>query len=384
MLDEHGFRRKTYAEILEEMEAKAKELFGDDIQTTSHSALGIFLRVVAWFLSLAQELAERVYNSGFISKATGVQLDRLGSNNGITRNPAMPALVTLEFTGKEGFVIEEGVQFKTSNDIIFEMIDVVTLDADGKGSGQAVSAIYSSKANVPANAITVIAEPAEDLYTVTNPVMAAGGSELETDSDFRERIRVSLRANPGPPANGIITALSEVSSVRSASVVENNTMITDVEGNPAKSVHVYCFGGIKEDIGNAVFESVAAGIETIGEQAVTVKDLSGFEHVVKFDYAESTTIFAEVDVTVTASFPETGVNDIKQAVYNYINGLNMGETVVHSFMYPGIYAVEGVKIAIVKIGKTKASVASQNIVISSKEVAQTTFEQIEVIVKDGS
>lgn len=73
MLDEHGFKRKTYDELLTDMESKAKELFGEDINLSSHSALGVFLRIIAWFMALIHELAERVYNSGFISSADGVQ-----------------------------------------------------------------------------------------------------------------------------------------------------------------------------------------------------------------------------------------------------------------------------------------------------------------------
>lgn len=380
MLDEHGFKRKTYDELLADMETKAQELFGEDINLSSHSALGVFLRIVAWFIALAHEIAERVYNSGFISTADGIQLDRLGSNISVLREPAMPAVATLEITGNPSYVVEEGVQFKTQNDIVFEMIDVVTLDSEGYGTGQAISQIYSEKANVPANSITVVAEPCEDILTVNNPVVAAGGAEKENDTTYRARIKVATQASSGPPVNGIITALYQVSGVRSVSVVENNSLVPDVYNNPAKSVHIYCLGGIAEEVGEAVFNSVAAGIQSVGDIAVNVKDLSGFEHTVYYDQATPLAIYANITVTVDSKFEDNGSDLIKQAVLDYINSLNMGEMVIHSYIYPQLYQIQGITVANVKIGKEIDKLKSADITVNNDEAASIRWEDVEVIV----
>ncbi|HGZ2521479.1 TPA: baseplate J/gp47 family protein, partial [Enterococcus faecalis] len=139
MLDENGFKRKTYDEILYDMSEKAKALFGSDVNVSGHSVLGIIIRIVAWFLSISHELTERVYYSGFISQATGVSLDRLGANSGIYRTPATVAMVELEFSGKPGYIINEGVRFSTENKVMFQMIDIVKIDDNGFGKGRAIS-----------------------------------------------------------------------------------------------------------------------------------------------------------------------------------------------------------------------------------------------------
>lgn len=382
MLNENGFQRKTYEELLADMEAKARELFGEDVHLSSHSVLGIFIRVIAYFFSLFHELLERVYNSGFIGTATGVQLDRLGSNNGVLRDPAMPAVTTLSFTGKAGYVIQEGVQFKTENDIVFEMVDVVTLDSDGVGQGMAISQIYSETANVAVGAITIIAEPVEDLYSVTNIERASGGAEKERDEVYRERIKIATQANAGPPVNGLITALNQVTGVRSVSVVENNTMENDQYGNPPKSVHIYVFGGDKESVGEAIFDAVAAGIQTVGSISAKVIDLSGFEHTVYFDLAEPLDIYASVSVQVNSKFEDTGVSDIKNVVLNYINSLNMGETVVHSLIYADLYRIAGITSSIVKIGKTSTDLNAADVTVGPSQAAQIKEANIEVIVNE--
>ena len=77
MLDGTGFKRKTYNDLQQEMDQRARELFGDDINTSERSPIGILIRLFAWFLGKSWELAEKVYNSGFVTKAEGVQLDNL-------------------------------------------------------------------------------------------------------------------------------------------------------------------------------------------------------------------------------------------------------------------------------------------------------------------
>ena len=47
-LTDAGFRRPTYAELLDALEYKARELFGSKANLTVRSPLGIFLRIYAW------------------------------------------------------------------------------------------------------------------------------------------------------------------------------------------------------------------------------------------------------------------------------------------------------------------------------------------------
>ncbi len=79
----------------------------------------------------------------------------------------------------------------------------------------------------------------------------------------------------------------------------------------AKSIHAYVLGGTKDDVAQALFDSVAAGIETVGEQVVTITDASGLDHAVKFDFAREVKIYLQLDLKTNASFPIDGVSQIK-------------------------------------------------------------------------
>lgn len=378
MLNENGFSRKSYDELVYDLSQKSKELFGSDINTAPHSVIGSFIRVIAFFLALIYELIERVYLSGFISQATGVSLDRLGANSGIYRNPESVAMVELTFTGKENYVINEGVRFATESKALFEMIDQVILSSEGVGKGKAISLESNSAANVAANTITVQVEPTEEIFSVNNLEGAEGGMERETDSEFRERIKLSIRGNPGPPINGILTALLEVAGVRTASIVENNTAQVDQYDNPPKSVHVYCSGGIKEDIGQALFSSVAAGIETVGNQVVSVKDIGGFSHEIRFDYSEIVKIFVSVHLITDEKFEQNGSEQLVSLIITYINSLTMGSDVRYSHLYPLAYQVPGILVADIKIGKAFDQVKAEDIKLNAYESAHVELENVVV------
>lgn len=379
MLNEFGFTRRTYNDLVESMENKTKELFGENARTTSNSVLGVLIRVFAWPLSLMYELLERVYLSSFINSSTGVSLDRLASNYSITRGPASAALVTLEFTGQAEYVIEEGVQFATDNMVIFEMIDVVTIDQYGQGSGQAVSVDYSDRANVAAGTITVALEPVEELYSVNNPSAASGGSEAEDDKSLRDRIKASNTSNPGPPVNGIISAVLSVPGVRMARLVENNKMEVDEYGNPPKTIHIFSMGGDRQLIGQAIFDSIASGIQTTGNESVIVSDIGGFLHTVYFDYATPVRIYAKIVLTTNDSFVQESVDEIKKLVENYVNTLEMGGVVRYSYFYPQIYSVGGVSVATVEIGRERLDLQASDITLSAFESATIVSSDIEVI-----
>ena len=57
-LSKFGFRRKTYNEILEDMEARAKELFGESVNLSERSPLGMFLQTIAWELTFNRTTVE--------------------------------------------------------------------------------------------------------------------------------------------------------------------------------------------------------------------------------------------------------------------------------------------------------------------------------------
>ena len=384
MLDSNGFTRPQYETIVVDLTAKWQELFGSDSDTSAHSVAGVIIRLMAFFLDLIYKLAEKVYNSQYLSTATGVSLDKIASNFGLYRNPAEQAIVDLSFTGTPGFVILAGKMFKTTDGKIYQLGSDVLLSASGTGAGTAYAMETGAQYNVPANAITSQVEPTSDIFTVTNPQAVENGANIETDAELAHRVRLANDTKPSSPVNGVISAVMAVPGVKSVQVVTNNTMAVDSYGNPAKTIHVYVDGGEEMKIADALFNSVSAGILMVGSHTETMTDAAGFSgNVVAFDYATKETIFVTVDVTTNNDFEIDGVDQVKKAVNDYLGSVPMGGTVRFSYLYKYIYDnVNGIVVATVKIGTKAASQSMTDIPLTQFSIATTTADSL-VVTKNG-
>lgn len=183
---------------------------------------------------------------------------------------------------------------------------------------------------------------------------------------------------PSSPYNGVISAIEKVTGVNAVKVVSNDTMTDDLKTDtPAKSLHIFVDGGYKDDIAEAVFSSVAAGIKTVGVQQVEVTDIAGGKHQVCFDFPQTQDVYVSIKLTKTMEYPLDGDEQIKKICMDYINGVGMGNTVHYSYLYRLIYErVPGITVADIKIGTSRTQMSAQDIELKTIETAQITSEKV--------
>ena len=128
---ERGFRRPTYVELLNAIEYKARELFGQRAVLTVRSPLGIFLRIFAWMLNILFALMEDVYNSRFVDTAVGTSLYNLGRAIGLSLLPAQKASGYVTFSGAVGTAIPSGFLVKTVAGYQYAVLVAGRIGADG-------------------------------------------------------------------------------------------------------------------------------------------------------------------------------------------------------------------------------------------------------------
>lgn len=388
MLDRFGFKRKTYAQLQEEMEQRAKDLFGENVNLTPLSPVGFFLRLFAWFLSKTNELAEKVYHSAHVTEAEGVQLDYLTPYYRTSRNPAQSSTVPLVFTGTPGYMILEGTRYETETGIDFAAAENITLDSGGNGTGLFYALTPGGAGNVAANTITVQSEPSADIFTVTNPNAATGGQDRETDDELKNRLLNSGASNGSGTVSAILTDVLAIPGVRAANINVNRSDVV-VNGQPPHSNQVYVLGGDGQTIANALFENFT-GIQFFGTTPFNVADLSGKVHEIAYTPATVVDIFASVTVTTDNTFETNGADKIKDAIVKVIggtatdgtqyDGLTMGADVIRFQVERAIGDVQGVVDATVTIGKSSDTLGTANIAIADNEAAQANTANISVVV----
>ncbi|MBB1078975.1 baseplate J/gp47 family protein [Limosilactobacillus sp. STM2_1] len=408
MLDKNGFTRPTYDEIVQQESDKWVQLFGENAQTNAHSVGGILIRIHSYFMDKLYQLAEVIYNSQFVDSATGTTLEQLGANVGLTRLPSQVAMGTVTFYGKIGYTVpsgslvrtDDGLEYVTSEDIVLKDTgkNNMTLDdgsnlqmpTESNGTcpniGVGISHyLYANKAGAAYNKANkskaIMVNASENIrYVIVQEV--SGGADIETDINFRDRINLSNRTvAPSSPYNGIITAVEKVTGVTAVRIISNDTMVDDETTNtPAKSIHIYVNGGYKDDVAEAIFGSISAGILTVGQQSVKVTDIAGGEHTICFDYPTTRDVYVSIKLTKTNEYPLNGDEQVKNIVMKYINEVGMGNTLYYSYLYRLIYDnVPGIQVADVKIGTDSNKLSAQNITLTNIETAQTSAEKVMIL-----
>lgn len=381
-LTDQGYLAPSYEELLDSVQDDFLRVFPSDLVLTSNSNAGILSRLIAWREYEQIQAQQQVYYSAFVSTATGSALDRLGANVGLPRKVDRPATATLTIVTDGEYFIEAGTQFETEDGYIFDLTDDVLTTQEGdkwQAVGNAEAEDTGTITNVEPNTITVVYNPDESIISVTNPEKASGGQDYEEDPQYRARLIAENANRPSPTLNGVRSALLNVQGVREVNIVENQFATADKYGNPPYSVHIYCLGGSKQDIADCLISHIAVGVTLTGTTYCDAIDATGNTKRVYFDFATDRPISVQVKLKTNAEWNvDEGEDYVKETVVDFINQLEMGDTVYLTKLYPQIYAIAGIDDAKILIGKSKDTLSADDIVLDEFEAPSCKTDDVEV------
>lgn len=123
----------------------------------------------------------------------GEWMDLHGQQDGVERKPAVPAVGILLITAQQGTVVEQGtvVAVPAAGDmaaIEFQTMESVEFDADGEKEVPIEAVEAGTVGNVASDTITITALPINGVIAVTNPEKTSGGTDVENDDDYYDRI----------------------------------------------------------------------------------------------------------------------------------------------------------------------------------------------------
>ena len=384
-LNSNGFNRMRYADIIAEMNSRAKSVFGADVNLSEHSPLGMFFKVVAFSIAVIWQLAEYVYYGAYKDTAEGYQLDGVGQYVGITRKPATYAVGTVTFTGTAGTVIP--LQFLVSTGTYqFWTQQIATIPSGGTVDVPVRAIELGNTSNVLAGTITTIVNPLTGVTAVTNAAATTGGANVETDEAFRARYDESISVGGASTAEAIKAEILTVANVIDATVTENVTMAT-VDSIPAKAFRSMVYGGTDADIANAIYRTKAAGIQAYGAIVVPITDDNGQVHNIGFSRVVEVPVYVHVTLTKDAElFPVNGMTTIETNIIKYIGGtdadstkyygLGLGDDVVYTKIIGICHSVTGVTDVVVTLSTDNITYTAANVAIATGQVATTDYAKV--------
>ena len=345
-----GFKRKEFSTLVKEMEDRARQLFGANVNL-GRTFEGFLIRFYAFALAAVWKTLEGSFFGLFPSSAVGILLERVLILAGVKKKPAARALVLLSVTGTNDSTITgatdttTGDLFKTAQNIQFEAIQNATI-ANGVASFNARAVTAGISGNVPADSIIQIVNPIAGVDTVNNDNTPFSlGQDKEGDIELRNRF-FSGASGGGSSQPGIEALLEqEVEGVTRATVISNTSLIAK-DGLQPKSVEAIVQGGLDQEVADAYFGLVngsghAGGIEPIGNTLVIVTDQKGNQFPIPITRAVERQIFVSVNIIKGAKFLNEQVNDIKTALVQHIGGDDTVDGITTAF--GGLFAGDDVK-----------------------------------------
>lgn len=235
------------------------------------------------------------------------------------------------------------------------------------------SSTYSS-VYARANTITIKRTSVTGWRGVYNPYPVDESKGVESDADFQERLSFG-KSTKVSTWDCIYASIYSVSGVTFVNIKENNES-NSVGGVTPNGLAISVLGGDEDEIGIAIFKSVSAGIGTVGTISKTVNDSNGSGHTVSFSRPDTVNIAITMQITQYNSFPQDGKQKIKQALVDYFNTLDVGETVQYSRLYTPINTVMGMSVNNLKVGTLDGDMGTDNILMSYNQIASLSADNI--------
>lgn len=377
-----GISAPDYPDILQQLKIAFWQIYGNDANLDDDTQDGQLLAVIAQGFHNVNQNAIALYNSFSPATAQGAALSTVVKINGIRRKIPSRSTATVRLVGAVGTQVFGG-----------EIGDSLNLgtrwtipDTTIPGAGQVdVTATCTADGDVAAapNTLTVILTPTLGWQTVTNPASAVPGNPVESDADLRRRQAASPAIGALTIIEAIFAGIADLPGVSRLRIYVNDTNAPDANGVPAHSIAVVVQGGDIDSIAGVIATKKSPGTGTYGTTAVVVTDSHGIDNTINFYVVTQVVISVAISVQSLAGYNAATGLQIRQAVVDYLNGLEIGEDSYLARLYsPANLTGTGVgaTFAVTSIEQSRDAdpLAAADITLAFNEVTVCTLDDVEL------
>lgn len=381
MIDATGIHAPTYAYLLDWLKGKYREIYGNDIYLEADSQDGQWLAILASAINDANGAAVAVYNTFSPATGQGAALSCNVKINGLIRRTPSNSTVDVKLVGQAGTTISNGV-VRDGNNNRWSLPASVVIGTSGEVVVTATCQTAGSVLALPGE-VNQIATPTLGWQSVSNPTAAAPGRPVETDAELRHRQTDSVALPSLTVLDGIAGAISGLAGVSRYKPYENDTKVTDANGIPGNSISLVVEGGDVTEIAKTIALKKTPGAGTYGTTTEGIADKYGILHPISFFRPTNVDVFVKVELKALAGYSSTVASKIQTRVADYIDALDIGETVYLTRLYlpanlAGDPEGETFDIVTLTIGKSASSLAADNLVIAFNEAASSDIANVDI------
>ena len=378
-IDDTGIHLPDYPTVLEDLHARFRAIYGDDVYLEPDSQDGQMLAVFALALYDAYALAGSVYNAYSPATAQGTGLSRMVKINGLRRKPSGRSTVDLRLVGQAGTVIMGGMagdaagkRWLLPDEVSIPQSGEITVTATAEGSGDIRAAVGE---------ISKILTPTRGWQSVTNPAAALPGVAVETDAELRRRQAVSTALPSLTVFEGTRGAVASVHGVIRSRGYENDTDEPDENGIPGHSICMVVEGGDATAIAEAIATKKGPGAGTYGSTEVLVRDRYGVPARIRFFRLALVPVFVTVTIRTLQGYLSTSGEQLRARIAEHVGSLDIGEDVLLPRLYAPASSVGNPTYDILSItaGTSARTQEAANVYIPFNAAASCRVENVRLV-----
>lgn len=373
-IDAQGYTLDKLDDILSAFETFLRGKYGDDFYIEAKSVISnIFTSVAFQEMNLQEQIAFLIKQFD-PEQAEGDFQDALYERLLVYRIKAEKTVVERTILGTAGLSVDAGSITIRNKSTLDEFVnkDTVIIGEDGKVVADFECVLFGP-IELPENAeIEVLSMPigVNGIETGENPRIDLGRNR-ETDEEYRVKFRKEKSKNAKATRNANYSNLGKY--VDDPSYLNILDKKTDNTMNPGEVKIVANHNTTDTIFANAIFETVADGIDTVGISSMIVKDSAGEDVIINWINASFSQIAISAELKIKSGFLFTSVaNAVKTAILEYIQNdriYGLGQTVyANEFIIPS-YKVDGVE----NITNLKVGIYGSGTMADSQEIVSTSL-----------
>lgn len=377
-----GFVKKTFNDVYGSIKDAVHATPGmSRVNLERDSFLGNVVAVAAAAIAEAWDALQEVYSSLDPDSATKRSLDIICKYTGTKRRGASYSLATCSVNVDPGVYAAGALTASVAGTPASRFVNLDTVTNSG-GSAATITGVRfrceaTGPVRAPSGSLTVIASPVSGWNSVTNPLDAVVGKDIETDAELRQRREEELSVNGASTFDAMTADILADGRVVHARVFQNDTDAT-VGSLPPHSFECVIYDGTTDgsaisdaDCAALVWKCKPSGIRDVGTSSAYTPGADGLNHLVHFTRPTVVPIYATFAVVQNSA--DGVVNplvDLRDAVLAFARDkYNVGTDVVWSSLFRPAFVRGIYDITDLFIGTAPSPSGTANIVIDDHSIA---------------
>lgn len=296
-----------------------------------------------------------------------------------TRKQGVNGSVLIDIQGMPNTPIDKGFTI-SDNEIRYILDKDIIIDENGKAQALFIAEYPTEKISLE-NTITQIITNIVGVEKVNNPNPSQAGILTESDSAFYYRCQKYGSLFKNSSFASILANIANLHGVEKIGGYENASKAEITKNNfiiDPFSFVIVVKGGDTQQIAETIAKCKPPGAGMMGDTEVAIL-VNTKEIIYKFQRPTEAPIKAEISVQIDINSPSIYAGQVKQAVINYVNALEIGDYITQPELSQQIAKeTSGFKIQDVKIGRKAESVSYNPIQLNLDEIA--TISQADILV----